>query len=830
MAISRIEIMHYNKELELAWNFVEKTDRNIFLTGKAGTGKTTFLHKVRNESLKRLAVVAPTGVAAINAKGVTIHSFFQMSFGPILPPEADTTSNTDLRHNNTKYQKKFNKKKIEIIRSLDLLIIDEVSMVRADLLDGIDQVLRRYKDKNKVFGGVQLLMIGDLQQLAPVVKNDEWQILQPYYSNPFFFSSRSFQESNALGVELKFIYRQRNEHFIGILNEIRNNILSEASLKSLNDRFNPNFIPDPNDGYITLTTHNDRANKINALELSSIKKKSRFYSAEVNGDFPEFSFPTHEELELKMGAQVMFIKNDSSPDKRYFNGKIGKIVQMDSSEIIVRCPGDEEDIITEKETWDNLKYSIDEKTKEISEKVKGSFQQMPLRLAWAITIHKSQGLTFEKAIIDAAASFAHGQTYVALSRCKTLEGIVLKSKISQSGIIQDKKVIGFTKNVEDHPPQQEDLVKSQNSYQLNLIADLFNFNQLPYLINRSQKIAHNSGNLLKGNIGEPLKLMKEKGAQNLTQVAKSFQRQLEQMSDGTIEPENNPEIQERFKKAVKYFLLEAEEYLEKPFSELSYSTDNKAIEKDFKEQYKKLNEIINAKIFCLKGSTEGFDTLKYLKLRAESVFLESKMKKPVKAVATESKHPDLFNELKQLRHEIATDEDKAHYQIFTQKSLFEICEMIPINKKQLLLVNGMGKVRVEKYGEEILSIVRNYLTNSEIEIEEPELEIEEEPKPKKKKGETKNISLKLFKEGKSVLEIAKERGYTEQTIESHLSYFIPSGEIILEDIIPKEKADVLRKLVKASKYSGLSDLRAQLGNKFSFGDLKLIIEDLKSKK
>ena len=291
-----------NPELNLASNFVEKTDRTIFLTGKAGTGKTTFLHDIKAKSLKRLVIVAPTGVAAINAKGVTIHSFFQMPFGPILPNGSQQAN----------IQRKFNRNKIDIIKSLDLLIIDEISMVRADLLDGIDQVLRRYKNRSKVFGGVQVLMIGDLQQLSPVVKDNEWELLKPYYNTPYFFSSTAFQECMPINIELKHIYRQDNELFIKILNEIRNNKLTDSSCKALNERYLPNFVPDKKDGYITLTTHNNRANQMNELELKKLNSKSYLYGADVKGKFPEYSFPTQESLALKKGAQVMFIKNDSS--------------------------------------------------------------------------------------------------------------------------------------------------------------------------------------------------------------------------------------------------------------------------------------------------------------------------------------------------------------------------------------------------------------------------------------------------------------------------------------------------------------------------------------
>jgi len=459
--------MRKNQELELALNFVEKTDRNIFLTGNAGTGKTTFLHKIKCESLKRLVVVAPTGVAAINAKGVTIHSFFQMPFGPIVPGVE--------QNNSTSFKHKFSKIKIDIIRSLDLLIIDEISMVRSDLLDGIDQVLRRYKNRNKVFGGVQVLMIGDLQQLSPVVKPNEWELLRRHYDTPYFFSSNAFQKSQAINIELKHIYRQDNEEFIAILNEVRNNNLSLKSATVLNNRFQPDFVPNKSEGYITLTTHNNRADAINELELNKLKPKRQCYTAEIKGKFNEHAYPTHENLELKVGAQVMFIKNDSSIEKRYYNGKIGTIISLDKDSVTVQCPEGGDEIETTPEIWENVSYTINQETKEISENIVGSFAQMPLRLAWAITIHKSQGLTFEKAIIDAEASFAHGQTYVALSRCKSLEGIVLKTQIKESSIINDNRVTTFTKNVADNLPNETDLNDSQKIYQLNLLEELFNY-------------------------------------------------------------------------------------------------------------------------------------------------------------------------------------------------------------------------------------------------------------------------------------------------------------------------------------------------------------------
>jgi len=813
--------MFHNPELELAWNFVEKTNRNIFLTGKAGTGKTTFLHKVREESFKRLVVVAPTGVAAINAKGVTIHSFFQMPFGPILPTDLEAVlAPVQNKFGKSRFQKKFNRRKIDIIRSLDMIIIDEISMVRADLLDGIDQVLRQYRDRNKVFGGVQLLMIGDLQQLAPVVKSDEWQVLQPYYDTAFFFSSKAFQASNAIGIELKHIYRQKNEHFIGILNEIRNNCLSNQSMEALNERYNKDFQPAPDDGYITLTTHNDRANKMNDNELANIKGKSHYYTADTEGEFPEHAYPTLYKLELKVGAQVMFIKNDSSPEKKYFNGKIGKITQIDENQVIVHCPDDSSDISTSQESWENINYSLDEKTKEISEHIKGSFSQLPLRLAWAITIHKSQGLTFEKAIIDAAASFAHGQTYVALSRCKTLEGIVLKSRINQNGIIQDNKVLSFTKEVEENPPGIERLNQSQKHYQLDLIEELFSYKQLALLVNKCSKIVYQSGSSLQGNITEPLKIIKAKGALELVKIGESFQNQLIKTSEGKEEPENNPEIQERIKKAVPYYISHTQEHFVKPLSEISYSTDNKDIKKALKDQLNKIEEQLSIKLFCLNGMKGGFSTMKYLEVRAHSVLQKPSPPESSKRNTGLSSRPKLFAQLRQLRDELAHAENVIHYQIFTQKALIDICEKLPFTKQQLKAVNGMGKIRIKKYGDEIIVAVKDYCEKNGL---EPGSEIEAEKPPKES---TKDISLSMFKSGMSIKDIANERELVISTIEGHLGSFILSGELKLDDLMDQKKSKKLRELIKKTEFSGLGELKAKLNDEYSYGEIRMVLDDI----
>jgi len=812
--------MNVNRELELAWEFVNNTDRNVFLTGKAGTGKTTFLHKLKMNSLKRMVVVAPTGVAAINAKGVTIHSFFQMPFGPILPNDALSDSSS--------FNRKFSKTKINIIKSLDLLVIDEISMVRADLLDSIDKTLRRFRNRNLVFGGVQLLMIGDLQQLSPVVKENEWQLLKPFYKNAFFFSSLAYQNSHAVTVELKHIYRQDSPKFINILNEIRNNTLSQSSADELNKRYMPDFTPLEDSGYISLTTHNNKAETTNKKELDNLKGKSQAYKASIKGKFPEFSFPNKEELILKVGAQVMFIKNDSSIEKRYFNGKIGKVILLDKDEVIVKCPDDDFNIVTTPEFWDNINYTVDKKTKAISENIIGSYTQMPLRLAWSITIHKSQGLTFEKAIIDAQGAFAHGQTYVALSRCKSLEGLVLKNKIHSNQIISDSNVISFTKEAEENQPDETVLHKSRSTFQLNLISEIFDYYKFLYPINRVLDIYYKNRGSIEGDIETPLISFKEV-VTNLLKVANGFKIQLSELSQTNEEPQTNKVLQERFVKAIKYFDEQTKTHIIEPYKTIKFTTDNKAIEKDINKQFDAIEESIATKLLYFKELAEAFNTTTFLELRAKSIFMaKEKPKKTRKSVIDGTTNIELFELLRQLRNTIAKENDLIHYQVFTQKALYEMCETLPTNLKELGQVNGMGKVRIAKYGKEILTVIREYCDENDIETSN-DVEIFEEPKPKKKKGDTKRVSLELFKSGKSIDQIAFERELNVNTIFGHIASFISSGEVKITDVISKTDYNELKAIIPKHTFDNLSDLKHQLDEKYSYGELRLVLDEFNKK-
>lgn len=419
-----------NFELNVARFIVEKTDMSLFLTGKAGTGKTTFLRDVVRHTKKKCIVLAPTGIAAVNAGAMTIHSFFQFGLGPFVKGVIEPKS--DFR---------INKSKLELIRNLQLLIIDEVSMVRADLMDHIDVELRRIRRNSKPFGGIQLLMIGDLQQLPPIAHGGEDELLRQYYKTLYFFSSAALKSMKYSCIELKTVYRQTDGHFINILNHARECTLTNQDISDLNTRYIPDFSPRPEDGYIRLMTHNRQVDYINATEMAKLDSHPFTFEAAVTGTFPEESYPTANSLTLKKGAQVMFIKND--PERRFINGTLGEIRSIDKNCIAVRLAESGKTIEVEPMEWQNIRYQFDDETKEISSKQIGRFKQYPLKAAWAITVHKSQGLTFDKAIIDVHAAFSPGQAYVALSRCRTLEGLVLSSPVSASVFMKDKAVDAY---------------------------------------------------------------------------------------------------------------------------------------------------------------------------------------------------------------------------------------------------------------------------------------------------------------------------------------------------------------------------------------------------
>ena len=823
-----------NPELKLAFDFVQMTNAHIFLTGKAGTGKTTFLRNLKTLSPKRMIVVAPTGVAAINAGGVTIHSFFQMHFGPHIPGSdlQGRVRNADNHANVFDKSQRFSREKINIMRGLDLLVIDEISMVRADLLDAIDEVLRRFKDRNKPFGGVQLLMIGDLQQLPPIVKNDEWEMLKPYYKTMFFFGSRALLKTRFIGIELKHIYRQKDETFISLLNKVRDNKIDIEALEVLNKRYIPGFEHADEKGYITLTTHNYQAQSINEAKLNKLKKQAHFFTASIEGDFPEYSFPTDFKLVLKEGAQVMFVKNDISRDKLFYNGKIGKITEIEDDIIHVQCEGDFESIPVEPAEWENNKYTIDEQTKEITETLAGKFTQYPLKLAWAITIHKSQGLTFEKAIIDANAAFAHGQVYVALSRCKTFEGLVLSSPISLSSIKSDQSITSFSSEVEQNQPGEKELTEFKITYQQSLVAELFDFETLQKRLSHAQKIIRDNYSVLLPGIAKTFETLNEYVNTELTGVAVKFKAQIGQLLAVSPVVEGHDALQDRIKKASVYFAEKMSLYVCEALHNIDIETDNKALKKTLKDSIENLYLEALIKAACFGACSSGFSVKTYLEVRAKAAIEKPVAKRVQKITApispsTGAPTPALYETLRAWRNATAKDLGVPVYIVLPQKTLAEVVDKMPVSEAALLRIKGFGLKKVKSFGADIIEIINDYLQLNAIELPQKEIPVEQIPvKQKPEKGLTHKTSFELFMAGKTIPEIAVERSLAVSTIEGHLCGYVRKGHIDVLLLVSFEKYKLISEYILKNRHSFLSQAIQDLGKEISYADIRFVQESL----
>ena len=820
-----------NPQLQLAYDFAEHTGTHIFLTGKAGTGKTTFLKRLKESSPKRMVIVAPTGVAAINAGGVTIHSFFQMPFGPYLPNDGTSDSTTPRQG----YQK-MSREKINIVKSIDLLVIDEISMVRADLLDGIDETLRRYRNRYKPFGGVQLLMIGDLQQLAPVAKEDEWNILRKYYENPFFFSSRALKSSHYVTIELKHIYRQSDPVFIGLLNKIRDNNADAATFQELNKRYIPDFSLKAEEGYITLTTHNYQSQELNEKKLKDLEGKEYKFKARIEGEFPEYSYPTDLELTLKTGAQVMFVKNDISREKLFYNGKIGIVENIDNEIIYVKCAGDDDPIAVSPAEWENNKYSIDEETKEIKETLVGKFIQYPLKLAWAITIHKSQGLIFEKAIIDAKSAFAHGQVYVALSRCKTFEGLVLSTPITINSVKTDATVSLFNRYAEEHSPDSERLNKEKFEYQQLLLLELIDFSSLQRRLSYVLKLMDEHRASLHLSLIDMFETMNKNLKTCLQEVSEKFKFQVLQLIKQNGDVEINEALQERIKKSCIYFEEKTIEVVYEPLQNTEIDIDNKEVRKSVNEAVKRLRDELTVKLSCLKVCKDGFMVKKYLESRAkasiETPEIKYSGKKPDIPTPGNIPNPKLYNTLKNWRQAKAKEASLPIYMILPQKTLMDVITVLPSNPKQLGNIKGFGKKKVQQFGSEILAFIREYKTEANIETapEDNLPDKEEKTSTKEPKVSSKQQSFDLFKQGKTMEEIAAERNMALTTIEGHLSEYVGTGEIDVFNIVPAEKVEKIMTYFSGAENYLLAPAKAALGDDVDWGELRLVMKYMEFKK
>lgn len=693
---------------EIAWKIINETDTNMFLTGKAGTGKTTFLRFLKEHTNKRLVVLAPTGIAAINARGVTIHSFFQLPFSPFIPGT----------HVSNQQRYKFSKEKLRIIRGADLIVIDEVSMVRADLLDAIDDALRKFRRSDEPFGGVQLLLIGDMQQLSPVVKNEEWNMLSLYYDSPYFFDSIALKKSDYATIEFQKVFRQDDNEFISILNKIRENNIDDKTLSILNSRYVKDYTVDKNNKFIWLTTHNASAQSINEKELASLSGKPFNYIAKTDGTFPEYSYPTDKILTVKLGTQVMFVKNDTSADKLYYNGMIGEICAINENGFSVKTNETHSIIEVKPTTWQNCKYKINDETKEIEEEIEGTFTQFPVKTAWAITIHKSQGLTFSHAIIDVAASFAHGQTYVALSRCKTLEGLILSSPVTRRTLISDSRIDAFTRDTAHRTPSDNDIKRMHRQYTERLVSDLFDFTSIEIAIKNMTRVLDEHLYMIYPLLLKEYKETVADFIKNTIDVALKFKQQYKRL----ISEDNNAtdtELQDRINKGATYFLKQISK-ISQLFAKTNIASDNKQISKQITNAQETLAEALNMKSGLLEqASKEKFSPESYLTWKAAILLGKESQRKTREKKTTEKDagklevpsdilHPRLLNELTAWRREKVKKEGLPAYCILSQKAVIGIANLLPSSMEKLMLIPYIGKAKADKYGKEILKIVEKY--------------------------------------------------------------------------------------------------------------------------
>jgi len=734
----------------IAANYVNSTQRHIFLTGRAGTGKTTFLRKIQKETHKKCVVAAPTGIAAINAGGVTLHSLLQLPFGCFVPAELPYTSQPITAEVNTPSsmlkQRRFNKNKIAMLRELELMIVDEVSMLRADLLDAIDTMLRSIRrNRHTPFGGIQMVFIGDLLQLPPVVKDNEWQYLAPFYQSAYFFEAKALQNNPPIYIELEKIYRQTDQDFIEILGRFRENKPLTEDLERLNRNFTSDFESKIEQGYIYITTHNYKANERNKKALEKLKGKTFTYDAIVKDDFPEFNYPLDYQLVLKVGARVMFVKNDQSGEGRYFNGKIGTVKSLDKDEIVVQFDDDTESVKVERYLWENKRFSLNETTREIEENIIGTFSHFPLKLAWAVTVHKSQGLTFDKAVIDLSSAFAPGQVYVALSRLRTIGGLLLSTKLRPNDLNIDSFVSRYTRQKASPEQLNQHLQTDTSIFIRDQIIKAFNFETLKTELhfhyrsydkeeNKSEKQRFKSwAAVLLKDIEEPI------------EVSKKFQSQLNTLLHAPAPDYNH--ILQRVVAAKNYF-----------------------------------DPIIDGFSKAIVDHTTEVKSLKKMKAYTEEL-------KELEAV------------------------------FFRQRYFIYKCGEI---LKSAINNTGLTKETMQKSG--------LYNKRDEVAQELPKKvkASSNSDEKKSKKPDTKKITYDLYRQGKTIEEIAKERGFVVGTIQGHFVPYLKSGEVKISELIDPKKAEDIADCIRETQAENLSEVRSILGEDYGFGEIKLVFAALEA--
>ncbi len=819
--------MEINESFQLASDFIQYTRANIFLTGNAGTGKTTFLKHCKNNSLKNTAIVAPTGVAAMNAGGTTIHSFFQLPFTPYIPGQRGFNNNHTFNDKNSLIgMLRINAERREVMQQLELLIIDEISMVRCDVLDAIDVVLRFVRNnQSQPFGGVQVLLIGDLFQLPPVVKDDEWQILSPYYKSPFFFNSDVLEKDAPIYVSLEKIYRQNDPVFVDLLNQVRNNKMTDEGFELLHQRYLPEFIPSKEEHYITLTTHNNKADAINNTALQEIKNKQVVFSAIVEGDFYEKSYPADAELKLKVGAQVMFIKNDTEKIRRYFNGKIGIVEKIEDDNIFVLCDSEQFPIEVKKEKWRNIQYALDKKTNKVEENEIGSFTQFPLRLAWAITIHKSQGLTFEKAIIDAGSAFAPGQVYVALSRCTKLEGIVLHSKIMSNGLKSDSRIDAFSSNQKTTAAQMLALTDAKKDYEQIILLNLFDFTIVDNGYISVIKILSENSNSFKQEAVEQFKKI-DVEIKTIIDIAIKFKTQLTQLFVSKNEPNAELYLQTRIIAAATY-LKKAVEHIKSKIEKTTLETDSRNISSELNKSMGLFHKEICLKIFLLDGVEKGFEISNYLEHKrkfTKPMFSFNSYAGTSTLENSTISHPALYKKLRKKRDDICAQKNTPIYLVASSNTLEEMVSYLPQTENELNKIKGFGPIKTKQYGNQFLDIIRAYCEENGLttllNLKEKKAVVE---KKKKDKPDTKKLSFELFKSGKNIEEIAFERNLTIGTIETHLIYFIEHNQIELSEILSEEKIDIITSAANKVENKNSKSIKDIVPEHISYGEIRMVL-------
>ncbi|MFF5384139.1 helix-turn-helix domain-containing protein [Pedobacter suwonensis] len=740
---------------EIAAKFVNYTSKHVFLTGKAGTGKTTFLRKLIQLTHKKAIICAPTGIAAINAAGVTIHSLFQLPFGAFFPDAAGNIINQQISFNfNTPrtLAKHLNMQgnKRRLIQELELLVIDEVSMLRADMLDAIDFALRYIRrSKNVPFGGVQLLFIGDLHQLPPVVKNDEWRVMAGFYKSIYFFDALALQNNPPVYIELDKIYRQDDTVFIDLLNNLRNNQITPQDTALLQQHFIRDFKPAADDNYITLTTHNHKADGINRERLTQLKTKSYFFEARITGEFNEYAYPNDRSLELKVGAQIMFIKNDMTAEKRYYNGKIGVVHHIEKDLVEIELPEDKTVIQISPYTWENVKYKLNEATNEIEENVAGSFVQYPIKLAWAITVHKSQGLTFDKAIIDIGDAFAPGQAYVALSRLRSLKGLVLTSHLRESGLQQDQNIHYFSKTKQPTEVLGQQISAESYDFIRTYLLSAFDLNMARYYFKEHMQTFDKSEAKSTKQRYDDWTIDLYKDFQKITATADTFVNQLKnlfaQQTEHTLF-----NVSKRVQAAVKYFSPLIKEVSDKFLAQIEAIKEEKQV-----KTY--LTELLELEIVI-------YEQLK--KIHKSKALLEAII-------------------------------DGKEFSKADTDALLNAVEREAQLKKAITLKGMALKVRTAT-----------------------------EKKKKEPKPDTKLISFELYNAGKTLDEIAKERGLSVGTIEGHLAYYVSTQQLDVKKLVKANKIRNITDAVESQKTKSMATIREFLGKDYSFGEIKMVLASL----